>query len=107
MRAAAGKRRWQLILPGLYLLFAAYAWLDFTRIARDGLANVGLMIATLPVTLFGLLLDAILGSKRFVLMPDGFGYIGNHALYFVPAAAVTAALLWLAGRAIDRRRARE
>ena len=43
------------------------------------------------------------GSKSFALLPDGFGYLGNHALYYVPAVAVTAALLWLLGRKIDRR----
>ena len=98
-----GKRRARYILPGLYLLLAAYVWFDFTRINPDGLANVGLMLVTLPVTLLGLTLGAIVGADKFVLLPGGYGYIGDHALYFVPAAALTAALIWLAGRAIDRR----
>jgi len=98
-----GKRRARYILTGLYLLLAVYVWIDFTRINRDGLANVGLMLVTLPVTLIGLGLGALVGSDKFVLLPDDFGYLGNHALYYVPAAAGTAALIWLLGRAIDRR----
>ncbi len=103
MIPGGGKRRARFILPGLYLALALYVWIDFTRIARDGLANVGLFLVTAPVTAVGLLIDWIIGSKRFALLPDGFGYLGNHALYYVPAVAVTAALLWLLGRKIDRR----
>jgi hypothetical protein len=98
-----GKRRARFILPGLYLAFALYAWIDFTRINHDGLANVGLFLVTAPVTAVGLLIGWIIGRKSFVLLPDGFGYLGDHALYYVPAVAVTAALVWLLGRKIDRR----
>ena len=66
----------------------------------DGLANIGLMLATLPVTLFGLLLDWVLGRTSFVLMPSGFGYYGNHALYYWPSVLVTAAVLYPATRAL-------
>ena len=96
--------KFRLILPVIYLLFAAYVWWDFTRIARDGLANMGLMFATAPVTILGLIVDAIIGSKTFSLMPDDHGYLANHAIYYVPAAAMTALLLWWLGSAIDRRR---
>ena len=100
---AGGRDRWRYILPGLYLAFAIYVWVDFTQIARDGLANVGLFLATLPVTLVGLLLGWIFGSSKFVLMPGGFGYLAAHAIYYVPAVALTALLWWWIGRAIDRR----
>jgi hypothetical protein len=103
IRPGGGKRRARFILPGLYLLLAAYVWFDFTRTNPDGLANLGLMLVTLPVTLIGLALGALAGADKFVLLPHGFGYIGDHALYFFPAAAGTAALIWLIGRAIDRR----
>ena len=103
MIPGGGKRRARFILTGLYLALALYVWVDFTGIARDGLANVGLFLVTAPVTAVGLLIDWIIGSKNFALLPDGFGYLGNHALYYVPAVAVTAALVWLIGRKIDRR----
>lgn len=104
MTSAPGRHRARFILPGLYLALALYVWVDFTGIAHDGLANVGLMAVTLPVTLVGLLLGRLMGESSFVLLPDGFGYLTTHAIYYVPAVAITALLLWLLGRAIDRRR---
>ena len=103
IRPGQGKRRARFILPGLYLVLALYVWIDFATAARDGLANVGLFLVTFPVALVGLLVDSLIERSRFSLLPDGFGYLGNHALYYVPAVAVTAALLWWLGRAIDRR----
>lgn len=103
MIPASGKRRARYILPILYLALALYVWIDFTRTAHDGLANLGLMAITLPVTLVGLGLGSLLGKSSFVLIPDGFGYLTSHALYYVPAVAITALLLWLLGRTIDRR----
>jgi hypothetical protein len=100
---AAGPRRARFILPGMYLLLAAYVWIDFAMAARDGLANVGLFLVTAPVAVLGLLIDEISGSKDFSLMPDRFGYLANHALYYGPAVLATAALLFLLGRKIDRR----
>ena len=104
IRPAPGPRRARFILPGLYLALALYLWVDFATAARDGLANVGLFLVTFPVALVGLLIDSLIGSKSFSLLPEGFGYLANHALYYVPAVAITAALWWWIGRAIDRRR---
>lgn len=103
IRPAPGSRRARVILPGLYLVLALYLWIDFATAARDGLANVGLFLATLPVAIVGFMIDAITGSTSFSLLPDSFGYLGNHALYYIPAVAVTSFLLWRLGRAIDRR----
>lgn len=89
-------------VPLAYLAFAIYAWVDFTRLAHDGLSNVGLFVVTLPVTLVILLVGSLLGRSS-MMMPSGHGYLGDHALYYVPAVAVTALLLWWIGRAIDRR----
>jgi hypothetical protein len=88
-------------LPVPYLAFAVYAWVDFANTNHDGLANVGLFLVTAPVTLVALLVGPAFGAKGMP-MPDGHGYLGDHALYYVPAVLVTAALLWLAGRALDR-----
>jgi hypothetical protein len=103
MPSDGGKRRWRYILPGLYLAFALYVWVDFTRTAHDGLANLGLMLATAPVALVGLVLSWLAGSSRFILLPAGPSYFTAHAIYYVPAAGFTAFLLWWIGRAIDCR----
>lgn len=103
MKARPGKRRLRFILPGLYVLLAVYVWWDFIRLPRDGLANMGLMFITAPVTLVGLILDEVSDSSGFSLMPGGHGYLTNHSLYYVPAVAVTALLFWLLGRKLDCR----
>jgi membrane protein implicated in regulation of membrane protease activity len=77
-------------LPGL----ALYAWIDFTRTAHDGLADLGLMLVTLPVTAVGLLLTWALGKPGFVLLPSGVEYYTADAVYFWPLALLTAALLY-------------
>ena len=87
----------KLLVPGLYLAMAVYAWLDFLWRPADGLANVGLMIVTFPVAALGLLLTELRGGGWFVLMPDGFGYYADHALYYWPSVGVITLLLyWLA-----------
>ena len=95
------KRRAQVILPALYLAFATYGWVDFVNTNHDGLANVGLFLITLPVTILLLIAGSVMGQTSMP-MPDGHGYIGNHALYYVPAVIATAALWWWIGRLIDR-----
>jgi hypothetical protein len=88
-------------LPGLYLAFAVYGWVDFARTNPDGLANLGLFLITAPVTVVMLIIGGLLGRQSFP-MPSGHGYLGDHAFYYVPAVLVTAVILWFVGRAIDR-----
>ncbi len=88
------RMRWTYVPPALYLVFALYTWTDFTRTAHDGLANLGLMLATLPVTAVGLILTSALGKTGFVLIPSGMGYYTAHAIYFWPSALLIAALLY-------------
>ena len=92
-------------LPGLYSAFAIYGWFDFARTNHDGLASIGLFLITAPVTLANLVVGSMLG-RTSGLTPHGYGYLGDHALYYVPAVAVTASMCWLIGRAIDRRSTR-
>ena len=99
------KRLFQIALPALYVTFAIYGWIDFVNTNHDGLANVGLFLITFPVTIVLLVVGGMMGRSE-ILMPDGFGYLGDHALYYFPAVAVTAFLWWLIGRAIDRMLAR-
>ena len=95
------KRRFQIALPAVYIAFAIYGWIDFINTNHDGLANIGLFVITAPVTIIGLIVGALIGRSN-MLMPHGFGYIGDHALYFFPAAAVTAVIWWFIGRGFDR-----
>ena len=84
------------LVPAIYLGLAIYVWIDFMQMPPDGLANVGLMIVTLPITLAGLLLTWAAGETNFVLLPDGLGYYRSHAAYFWPSVGlITAALYWL------------
>ena len=101
MIPGSGKPRARIILPVLYVGFAVYGWIDFINTNHDGLANLGLFLITLPVTVVDLIIGSVLG-RTSVLMPNGHGYIGDHALYYVPAVMVTAALWWWIGRAMDR-----
>jgi hypothetical protein len=82
-----------------YLAFAAYAWWDFTRTNHDGLANLCLFMVTAPVALVDVILT---GSGRSGLLPSGHGYLADHALYYGPAVAVTALLVWLVARGLVR-----
>ena len=91
------------LVPTRYQTLAAYAWIEFIRTNPDGLANVGLMAVTLPVTLFGLLLTELMGGGSFVLLPSGFGYQGNHAIAYWPGVLATAGMLYVVTAALTRR----
>ncbi len=95
--------RWKYALPALYLALALYAWIDFTRLPPDGLANLGLGLVTLPITVLGLLLTSALGKTGFVLLPSGLGYYIAHAVYFWPSALLITALLYGIGSYLSRR----
>lgn len=96
--------KWRIILPSVYIAMAAFVWIDFATTNPDGLANAGLMLAVLPVTVLGLLLGWLLGASEFVLLPSRFGYIADHALFYIPSVLLVAAALWVAGRRLDHRR---
>jgi hypothetical protein len=89
----------------VYAIVALLAWLNFWRLPPDGLANIELMLVVLPATLLDLALRPSNAQGSFVLMPDRFGYYGNHAVFFGVTALVIASLLWLLGALMDRRRA--
>jgi hypothetical protein len=92
------------IAPATYLLLAAYVWLDFVRTNPDGLANLGLMLMTFPIVALGLLVGWALGQESFVLLPSGFGYLGDHALYYWPSVLLIAIGLYWIGTAVGKRR---
>lgn len=91
------------VIPGMYCTVALLVWLDFMRLPPDGLANVGLMLVVLPVTILDLAVSPA-ASGPTVLMPNSFGYYANHTIFFVGSvAAIAAALRWI-GSMLDRKR---
>jgi hypothetical protein len=92
------------VVPAAYFVLAVLAWVDFVRTNPDGLANLGLMLVTFPITALGLLLGWVLDRESFVLLPSGFGYLGNHALYYWPSVLLIAIGLYWIGIVFGRRR---
>lgn len=95
--------RFRLVLPLLYLAVAVWAWIEFITAPPDGLANLGLIAAVLPVSLAGLALTWAVGAVEFVLIPKHLAYVTAHAVFYVPSVLAVAALLYGLGRLIDRR----
>ncbi len=77
------------LVPLLYLVGAAMIWLVFARTNPDGLANIWIVIYTLPIFMIG---TFVLGLE-FPYMPGR--YYEAHALYFWLSAMLLAALLFL------------
>lgn len=98
------KFRWW--LPGIYAVLAIGAWLDFARLPPDGLANLGLMLMVLPITLLDLALRPADAPGDSVFVPDRFGYYGDHAVFFGVSAAILTLVWHFIGRWIDRRLSR-
>ena len=96
--------RFSRILPAGYCALAALAWLDFSRLPPDGLANVGLMLTVLPVTLVDLALRPSTAPGSSVLMTSRFGYYADHAIFFGWSVLIIALGLWWLGSRLDRRR---
>ena len=92
------------LLPAAYGALSLLAWADFRSSPPDGLANLGLMLFALPVTLLDLALRPSTAPGSFVLMPDSLGYYPNHAVFFSGSVKVIGTGLWLLGARIDRRR---
>ena len=96
----------RILLPCLYLAIALLAWVNFWFLPPDGLANVGLMLVVLPATILDLVLRSADSPGSPVLVPDRFGYYGDHAVFFWISAIAIAAVLWWMGGILDRRRSR-
>src|SRR3954469_8240270 len=91
------RMRYKMALPALYMVIALGAWLDFARLPPDGLANLGLMLVVLPVSALDLALRPAHDPGHSILMPDRFGYYGDHAVFFAASVLAMAVLLWIVG----------
>jgi hypothetical protein len=98
--------KFRYVLPVAYAFVALLAWVNFWLLPPDGLANAGLMLVVLPVTLLDLALRSEDRPGSFVLMPDSLGYYGDHAVYFGTSVLIIAGLLWWLGAWIDRQTAK-
>jgi hypothetical protein len=88
----------------VYLAGGIAVWISFVRTHHDGLANVGLVLYVAPVTALGLAVGRLIGRTEFILIPDRFGYLGDHAVFYFPSLLVTTCLIGWAITAIARTR---
>jgi hypothetical protein len=86
-------RRLPKIFSAIYLAGGLAVWISFVRTNHDGLANVGLILYVFPVSLLGLAAGWLSGTTEFLLIPDRFGYYGDHAVFFFPSLFAVAALI--------------
>ena len=96
----------RLVLPMVYCVAALGARIDFARLPPDGLASLGLWMVHFPIALLDIALRPADASGCSVFMADGYGYYGNHAIFFSVSVLIIALLLYALGAAIDRRRAK-
>lgn len=92
-----------MILPAIYCVIAIAAWIDFLRRPPDGLANLGLMIVVWPAALLDLTMRSPADTERSALMPQKWGYYGDHGIFFWVSVISIASGLWLIGAFVDRR----
>jgi hypothetical protein len=85
-----------MVVPALYLVGAVFVWLDFARTNPDGLANIGIVLYTLPVALFGIFVL----QQEFPFAPGG--YYEAHAIYFSASVGLLALILFAACLALEK-----
>lgn len=96
----------KLWLPLIYCLIALAAWVDFARLPPDGLASLGLWLVVFPIAAMDIFLRPADKPGSSIFLPDGYGYYGDHAIFFTISVALIAAVLFVIGALIDRRRRR-
>ena len=92
--------RLKLLVPAIYLLGALVVWFNFSRAPPDGLANIGLVLYTLPVVIVG----SFILKQSFPYFPGN--YYEAHALYFSTSVALLAICLFLFFLGLERLRKR-
>jgi hypothetical protein len=86
----------KLVVPALYVVGAMGLWLKFARTNPDGLANIWLVVYTLPVFVSA----RFLLQREFPFVPGR--YYEAHALYFWPSVTLLAFAFFLLFRALQR-----
>ena len=77
------------LVPLIYVVGAIFVWIIFASSNPDGLANIWIVIYTLPIFIIGTLLLHL----QFPYMPGG--YYQAHALYFWLSVTLLAITLFL------------
>jgi hypothetical protein len=95
-------RRLPVVLCTAYLAGGIAVWFSFARTNPDGLANVGLILYVLPVSALGLAAGKLMGRVEFLLIPNRFGYLADHAVFFFPSLLVVTVLIDWAASAFIR-----
>lgn len=101
-----------MIFPGAYLAVALTAYVVVFRAPPDGLANLPLAVAHLPIIILErILTEVIYGSMDGYLwkplveiagLPSG--YILYHVYWFLPLTMFQAYCFFLLGKWLDRKR---
>jgi hypothetical protein len=87
-----GKKYW----PYIYLLIGGINWLHFSTLPPDGLANLGLILFILPLSLLDRTLVFLIygnaGDFLFARLAHGIGlprgYLFDHAYFYFPSLAL-------------------
>jgi len=83
-------------VPAVYIAGAFLVWMNFVKANPDGLANIGIVLYTLPVALFGIFVLKL----EFPFAPGA--YYHAHGLYFSISVATLATLLFTACLTLER-----
>ena len=74
------------LVPVIYLIGAIFVWRDFASLPPDGLANLGILLYTLPIVLVALLVT----TREFPYLGGDGGYYHTHAIYFAISVIILA-----------------
>ena len=81
-------------LCAAYMAGGVAVWISFASTNPHGLANVGLVLYVFLVTILGFVAGKLIGRTEFLLLiPNRFGYLADHALFFFPSLLVVTALI--------------
>lgn len=86
----------KIIVPALYLLGAVFVWLNFSKLPPDGLANIGIVLYTLPVVLIA----SLATSRQFPYLHGP--YYQAHAVYFSLSVVIMTIVLFFVTAWIEK-----
>ncbi len=82
-------KRLPYVVAILYCIGAVFVWIDFSYTPPDGLANVGIVLYTLPAFLIG----KVISAREFPFFVGG--YYEAHRVYFIVSVAILSSLMFI------------